>query len=72
MRRESSSLFELLLRPELVAVAALLLPAVGGTWRETSLETSNVLANFQKLLMVWMRVETYIALAADGLVAVVL
>ena len=69
----ASSLLQLLLGAELVGVTALLLAAVGGTGRETSLGRevrfpSSLFACAGALVVA----KTYVALAADGLVAVVL
>ena len=70
----ASSLLQLLLGAELVGVTALLLAAVGGTGRETSLGRE---VRFPSSLVVCACAiggvaKTYVALAADGLVAVVL
>jgi hypothetical protein len=67
----ASSLLQLLLGAELVGVTALLLAAVGGTGRETSLVSSQI-SGFLGRMRIGCVAKTYVALAADGLVAVVL
>lgn len=52
-------------------MTALLLAAVGGTGRETSLESSQI-SEFLGRMRIGCVAKTYVALAADGLVAVVL
>jgi hypothetical protein len=62
---ESNHLFELLLGAQLVGVAALALPAVGRTGRETGLRSLAPLEPVRR-----QPESPYIALAADHLVAV--
>lgn len=76
---KASRLFQLLLRAELVGVAALLLTAVGGTRGETSLSCKVRIQSGgggnHRLVSASdgdVAVGTYVALAADGLLAVVL
>jgi hypothetical protein len=64
-------LLDLLLRPQLVGVATLLLAAVGCTWWETSLGKSLRVSTPASTASLSLKC-TYVALSADHLVAVVL